>query len=128
MRVRVIRASLRLSLKFDFPFFERGGVEGISHSAGVAVIVYHTVGTLKKCVRHTIVITLFDFQTVSFLSEACLVKEIDVSKEYGAPKSKHVFRNNIRIFLEGDKHVDEKFMDPHILRDVSDRWFALRCV
>lgn len=61
MRVRVIRASLRLSLKFSFPFLERGGVEGISHSAGVAVIVYHSVGTLEKSVRHTVVVTLLDF-------------------------------------------------------------------
>ena len=120
MRVRVIRASLRLSLKFDFSFFERGGVEGISHSTGVAFIMYHTVGALEKSVRHIIVVTLLDFQIVSFLSEACLMKEIVVPKEYGAPKSKHVFGNNIRILLEGDEHVDEEFMDPHILRDVSD--------
>ena len=96
IRVRVIRASLRLSLEFDFSFLERGGVEGISHSTGVAFIMYHTIGTLEKSVRHTVVVTLLDFQIVSFLSEACLMKEIDVPKEYGASKSKHVFGNNIR--------------------------------
>ena len=100
--------------------FERGGVEGISHSTGVAFIMCHTIGTLEKSVRHTVVVTFLDFQIVSLLSEACLMKEIDVPKEYGASKSKHVFGNNIRTLLEGDKHVDEEFMDPHILRNVSD--------
>jgi hypothetical protein len=109
-----------LSLEFDFSFFERGGVEGISHSTGVAFIMYRTIGTLEKSVRHTVVVTLLDFQIVSFLSEACLMKEIDVPKEYGASKSKHVFGNNIWTLLEGDKHVNEEFMDPHILRNVSD--------